>query len=130
MLDQKNMHNFLSEFLPKSFVDNVRIDTNLFWNPELYSDLPCKEKLIFMCTLHTSQTEINAYINRLEKMLESGFKVGIVNYVMYEEQISRYQSFKKTISNLGLPLHPNPLWNSTLSSKLKRLKLIQRLGSQ
>lgn len=45
----------------------------------------------------------------------------MVSYVMYSEQISRYASLKKDFAQLGLPLHPNPLWNSTPSDDLKRL---------
>lgn len=121
MLDRSNMYGFLSELLVKSFVDNVRIDTNLSWNPEAYATLPCKDKLIFMCTLHTTQTNLVDYLNRLRKLLSFGFRVGMVNYVMYGEQVSHFNSLKKTFTEFGVPLHPNPLWNSIPSEDLKRL---------
>jgi hypothetical protein len=121
MIDSKNMFTFLDNFLIESFVDNVRIDTNLFWNPKYYAKLPHKEKLIFMVTLHPSQTKISDFINRLKKLISYEFKVGIINYVMYGEQINQYSSIEKSFSKLGLPLHPNPLWNSIPSEALMRL---------
>lgn len=69
MLDRSNMYSFLNGFLAKSFVDNVRIDTNFSWDPEAYANLPCKEKLIFMCTFHPTQTKVTDYLNRIRQLL-------------------------------------------------------------
>ncbi len=70
MLDVKNMHEFLSIILQKKNVSNIRIDTNLSWNLESYSNLPHKEKVIFMCTFHPSQTQCDTFSTKSNKTLE------------------------------------------------------------
>jgi len=113
MLDQKNMKSFLSLILRKNFMDNIRIDTNLSWNPQTIKNLNNKQKLIFMCTYHPTQTELKDFLYRANLLQNQGFKVGIVNYVMTKNQEKDYTQLKQTFLDNGLILHPNPLWNTT-----------------
>jgi len=119
MLDVKNMRIFLGMLLSRSYIDNVRIDTNMSWNPSHFKDLPNKKKMIFMCTLHPSQTRIDGFISRIKRLKELGFTVGIVNYVMTPEQAPCYEELMTRFKEINLPLHPNPLWNSELNEDIK-----------
>lgn len=109
MIDTVNMHAFLTELLPQNFVENVRIDTNLSWDPKIYADLPSKEKLIFMCSFQPMHTSAESFIERATSLM-TNYKIGMVNYVMYEGQIEQYENLKEKFVAAGLPLHPNPLW--------------------
>lgn len=121
MLDKKNMGKFLKELLPKSFIDNIRIDTNASWNPSNYKDLPNKEKIIFMCTLHPSQTKIDEHISRLKSIQEHGFTIGMVNYVLSPEQSSDYKELAKKYHEIDIPLHTNPLWGSEPAGETRKI---------
>jgi len=122
MLDVKNMNEFLSLLLTKPYINNVRIDTNMSWNPSRFKDLPNKKKLIFNCSLHTSQIKIDSFISKIKKLKELGFPIGIVNYVMTVEQALHYKELMNKLKELNLPLHPNPLYPLTPQS----LKIIAR----
>ena len=112
MLDFKNMKEFLKAVLDKPHIDNIRVDTNLSWNPSLLSGLPNKEKITFMCTFHPTQTTIERMLDHLLRLREVGFQVGIVNYVMTTEQAKQYKKMMERFKKHVFPLHPNPLWGS------------------
>lgn len=121
MIDVKNMRMFLSELLSRRYIDNIRVDTNMSWNPSHFRNLPNKEKMIFMCTLHTSETKIGNFISRVERLRELGFAVGIINYVMIPKQSLPYERLMRKFKDIGLPLHPNPLWDSRPNEDVKRI---------
>lgn len=127
MLDVKNMHEFLSLILLKKNVANVRIDTNLSWNLESYADLPNKEKVIFMCTFHPSQTKCDTFLQRATKLMNGGWIIGIVNYVMTPNQALDYKQLKENFSKNNLVLHPNPLWDFQPTGELAKM-LKEELG--
>jgi len=91
------------------------------WNPSSLEDLSNKEKLIFMCSLHPSQTKIDDFISRVKRLEELGFTIGIVNYVMTSEQASCYKELMNRFKEVNLPLHPNPLWGSKTSKELEKI---------
>lgn len=120
MLDLKNMRNFLSMILTKSYIDNIRIDTNMAWKPHHFKNLPNKEKLIFNCSLHTSQTKIDDFTFRVKRLEKLDFKIGMINYVMNPEQTSHYEELMIKFKEINLLLHPNPLWDYKHSEELEK----------
>ena len=122
MLDAKSMSEFLSLLLTRRYINNVRIDTNMSWSPSRFKELPNKKKLIFNCSLHTSQTKTEVFISKIEELGELGFPIGIVNYIMTAEQALHYEELMNRFKELNVPLHPNPLYPLTSES----LKVIAR----
>ncbi len=92
-------------------VEVIRIDTNAFWDPTPYARLP-RRKLILMCTYHPTEVSEPAFLQRIDRLLSSGFRIGMVNLVMTHEQFERYPLLKDLLARRGVPLHPNPLWDS------------------
>lgn len=121
MLDLNNMIVFLSNLLSRPYINNIRIDTNMFWNPSHLKNLPNKQKLIFMCTLHPSETEIDKFISKIVKLKKLGFTIGIVNYVLTPEQALYYEELMNRFKEVNLPLHTNPLWNTKSNENLKNI---------
>jgi organic radical activating enzyme len=106
-LDRHNFPRFL-KFLTE-FCEVIRIDTNLWWSPEMFDGID-KSKIILMCTFHPSQTKLEPFLNRVKAAKQAGFDIGMVNFVMNDENRHHYEEFKPKFHQLGIPLHPNPLW--------------------
>jgi len=109
MVDRKNMLAFLNQMSGRPSVECIRIDTNLWWNPEQYPGLDLS-KLILMCTFHPSQTDEASYFERIKAVLKAGYKIGMVNYVMDDTNIQTFNDRSRRFRDLGVVLHPNPLW--------------------
>src|SRR5262249_38264530 len=111
MVDVKNMTILLNTLSENPLTECIRIDTNAWWRPEQFADLD-KSKIILMCTFHPSHVTDDEFIDRMLKYLSAGFKIGMVNYVMNEPNVAKFQERQKRFSDFGLVLHPNPLWGS------------------
>ncbi len=109
MVDRKNMLAFLNHMSSKARVECIRIDTNAWWKPEQFADLDTS-KIILMCTFHPSQIDEELFIQRIESFLRAGFKIGMINYVMNVSNIQTFKERSKRFADLGVILHPNPLW--------------------
>lgn len=112
MLDRKNMVPLLQELCGMDGIDNIRIDTNTSWNPEWYNG-SLAPKITFMSTYHPTQTSKETFYAHLDQLQSKGFRIGMVNYVMNSEtSFADYYKIKEELYAKGIPLHPNPLWNS------------------
>jgi hypothetical protein len=110
MIDKRNMVPILSALLELPTLENIRIDTNASWDPAPYDAID-KSKLILMCTFHPTQVEEEVFWERISRLLHAGFRIGMINYVMSRESLSRYAQRRQRAAELGIPLHPNPLWD-------------------
>lgn len=111
MLDRRSMPILLERLIDMPTVQSVRIDTNASWNAKFYEHLS-KDKLAFMCTFHPSQTTPEAFGERVRYLVGNGFNVAMINYVMARENVAQYKQCQKEFAALGIPLNPNPLWDS------------------
>jgi hypothetical protein len=112
MLDRRNMVPLLRGLIALPTLAAVRIDTNAFWDPTPYAGLD-RRKVILMCTYHPTEVSEALFLERIDRLLAAGFRIGMVNLVMTHEQFARYQSLKVMLADRGVPLHPNPLWGAT-----------------
>lgn len=111
MIDRENMAPLLQALTNMPTVECIRIDTNVSWNPKMLKEID-SSKIILMCTYHPSQVSEESFFNHLDQLLSLGFKIGMVNFVMNQDNFHRYNAIKLQMSKRGVPLHPNPLWNS------------------
>lgn len=110
MIDRKMTNKFLNAISALPNTDSIRIDTNAWWRPDQFADLDPR-KIILMCTLHPSQTDIESFIDRLKSYQQAGVTVGMVNYVMDENNKQKYIEIQRRLAEIKIPLHPNPLWD-------------------
>lgn len=110
-IDTKNMPYFLNALTERDYVNTIRMDTNASWNPVKYKGVDTS-KIWLMCTFHPSGVQEDAFIEKIRVLLDHGYKIGMVNYVMYENQVEKFEERMKIFSDMGVPLHPNPLWDS------------------
>jgi hypothetical protein len=111
LIDTGNMNVLLKNLTGKDWINNIRIDTNISWDPEKYSDVD-PSKIWLMCTFHPSQVDDEKYFDKLKHLNANGWKIGMVNYVIYEDQVDLFEERWRQFAELGIPLHPNPLWDS------------------
>ena len=98
------MLNFLTG-LPGT--ECIRIDTNASWNPEAFGELD-RSKIILNCSFHSAEVEEGVFVRNLRRILDGGFHVGMVNYVMVKEHFDRFAERRLIFAKMGVPLNPNP----------------------
>ena len=106
-LDRKSMIPMLNFLSGMEGTECIRIDTNAAWNPEAYRELD-KSKILLNCSFHSSEIEEVLFIRNLQRILDHGFQVGMVNYVMVAEQFDRFAERRQVFAEMGVPLNPNP----------------------
>jgi hypothetical protein len=139
MLDVKSMRIFLNEIIVCDFIKYIRIDTNLSWRSSWFEGIDTK-KVVLMCSLHPSQTDEDAFLKRINEVRSNNYRIGMVNYVMSRDNIKDYMRLKKLLLKVGIPLHPNPLWDyrgvyseedlKLLKSELPTLDYCMRTGQK
>lgn len=137
LIDRKNMPLLLTAFHAMPQVEYIRINTNVAWNLDWYRNVD-KSKIILMCTYHPAQVNEQPFFERVERLLESGFQIGMINYVLTAQQREKYFVYKEKFRKLGVPLHPNPLWDKSgrhsaedmalFASELPTLDYLYRTG--
>jgi hypothetical protein len=124
MVDRKNVLALLNFLSAKKTVECIRIDTNASWKPERYPVLD-RSKIILMCTFHPSHVEETVFMARIRALLDAGFRIGMVNYVMDESNVPLFRERREKFAELGVVLHPNPLWGKGGSYKPADLELMK-----
>ena len=107
MADRKSITALLNGLSAMATVECIRIDSNAYWAPEWFKDLD-RSKLIFNCSFHPEQTSEEEYFNRIHRIVEAGFRIGMVNYVFFGHRIDRFCDYQARLRKLGIPLNPNP----------------------
>jgi len=111
LLDSRAMPVFLQALTSMETLDVVRIDTNASFKPALYSKVDLR-KIALMCTFHPSQVSEERFFRKLDELLDRGFRIAMVNYVMAGDAIGQFERRREQLAEKGIPLHPDPLWNS------------------
>lgn len=124
MIDRNNTVQFLRELSAMPTVECIRIDTNASWDPDAFEKIDLS-KIILMCTYHPGQVSKERFMGRIDRLLDAGFKVGMVNYVMNKENFPMYERVKKQLATRGIPLHPNPLWDAKGQYSAEDLSLLK-----
>jgi hypothetical protein len=126
MVDRRNMLGFLNHISASAAVECIRIDTNLWWRPEQFPGLD-HGKIILMCTFHPSQVEEAVFIERLRAVQRAGLRIGMVNYVLDDDNEKQFEERAKLFAGFGVTLHPNPLWNRRGDYSEAGLALVRRM---
>jgi len=124
LIDKKNMVKLLTAFNEMPEIECVRIDTNASWNVDWYKGLD-KSKIILMCTYHPSQIEEHQFFDAIQKILDNGFHIGMINFVITSETREKYFEYKNTFKKMGVPLHPNPIWDKSGHHKKEDMQFFE-----
>lgn len=61
----------------------------------------------YACTCHPTQTVEDKFFN-----LSMGFQIGMANCVITKDSASNFERLYRILAEKGVPLPPNPIWNS------------------
>jgi hypothetical protein len=78
-----------------------------------------------MCTFHPTQIDEHQFFNNIQNMLDNRFKIGMINFVIASETKEKYFEYKNKFKKMGIPLHPNPIWDKTGQYKKEDLNFFE-----
>lgn len=123
-LDKNNFYELLLGLTSMEKTDNIRIDTNGFWNPEDYSNLPLN-KVYLMMSFHPEQVSLNDFVEKTKRCIDSGFNVAMVTLVMIPEFVPLYFEAKEKFGQIGIKLNPNIPVQLSKDEKEKIIEIIR-----
>ncbi|MDD5069760.1 MAG: 4Fe-4S cluster-binding domain-containing protein [Candidatus Omnitrophica bacterium] len=110
MIDLENMPYFLERICIRDYLSQIRIDTNLSFSLDAYSNIVSKDKIWLMCTYHPCSVKEEVFFSSVIKAQDQGFKIGICNYVITNDNYLNYEPLMRRFLKYDIPLNPNPLW--------------------
>jgi organic radical activating enzyme len=123
-VDRHSMLPLLQFLTSRPGAECIRIDTNAWWHPDTYVGLD-KSRITLMCTFHPSQVSAERFFAKVDALLEAGFQIGMVNYVMTADNLEHYVEFREALGRKNVPLHPNPLWDAAGKYSEEALELLR-----
>lgn len=126
MLDTENMAVFLNIICGKSYLLNLRIDTNFSWDPAKYAHIKNKEKIWLMCTYHPHRAEESVFMRKIIQVAHDGYNIGMVNFVITKDNSALFENMADELHKQHIPLHPNPLWDSKGRYSEEALRLFKK----
>jgi hypothetical protein len=111
LLDHENFAPFLAQVGGLSRLQYMRVDTNGSWDPARYASVPEKVRNFteLNVSFHPTQIDRDRFENRLARILDAGWKVGMINYVLESEQAGDYEKVRDHFrATYGVYVNPNP----------------------
>lgn len=111
-LDAGNMSVLLRELCRRSYIRNIRIDTNASWIPKSFQGVESKEKIWLNCSFHPAYFTLDRFVRRIGEFRAAGFNIGMVNFVLTNANGTRFEELRAALDS-DIPVNPNPLVNPT-----------------
>jgi hypothetical protein len=110
-LDHEGFARFLGAvgLLPQ--LKYMRVDTNGSWAPELYDSVPLevRRNTQLNISFHPTQITLDRFKARFARIVEAGWQVGMINYVMESNQAGQYDAVHEYFQRqYGIYVNPNP----------------------
>jgi hypothetical protein len=89
----------------------VRVDTNGSWAPEKYAAVPIdvRRKVQLNVSFHPTQLALDAFAAKLARILDAGWQVAMINYVMEAGQAGAYAEVRDYFrARHDIYVNPNP----------------------
>jgi organic radical activating enzyme len=132
-LDRRNLHELLAGLLALPNF-HTSLNTNGFWNPDDYSDLPTSRAWLTV-SYHPMQVGFEKYLSNLRRIRAAGFRVAVVNIVLAPENLEAVEPAVQALEADGFFVTPWPMISTGLYCSRKRrsereLDLIERYNTQ
>ena len=123
-LDKVSFHKLLFGLTNMKKVDNIRIDTNAFWNPEDYKDLDLK-KIYLMVSFHPEKVTADDFITKIKSMINYGFQIPMVTIVLLPEFVDLYTNIRNDLAEFGIKVNANIPVQASASDKQRLYEIIK-----
>jgi hypothetical protein len=110
-LDHDGFGRFLTALGALPRLRYLRVDTNGSWSPDRYAQVPpeVRRRVQLNVSFHPTQIKAEQFKARLARILEAGWQVGMVNYVMEAAQAGDYEAIRDELAREhGVYVNPNP----------------------
>jgi hypothetical protein len=110
-LDHENFARFLAGVGALSRLRYIRVDTNGSWDTELYDSVPLeiRKNVQLNVSFHPTQIKFAQFKKRLRRIIDAGWQVGMINYVMEANQAGDYEEVRDYVRREhGIYVNPNP----------------------
>lgn len=110
-LDHDGFPRFLAGVGALPRLRYTRVDTNGSWAPERYDAVPAdvRAKVELNVSFHPTQIALEQFKVRLGRILDRGWQVGMVNYVMEAKQAGDFEEVRDFFDREhGIYVNPNP----------------------
>jgi hypothetical protein len=109
MLDRVPFRALLAHLSAASYVEAVRVDTNLSWRPHEYAPSP---KVKLMASYHPSEVEEQQFFARLDAVLAEGWSVSVGNYVVTQDRVPDLPRVADLFASRGVPINVLPAFGA------------------
>ncbi len=110
-LDHESFAPFLGAIGGFPKLRYMRVDTNGSWDPARYESVPkeIRRATQLNMSFHPTQISLERFDKRLARILDAGWNVGMINYVMEAEQAGDYEKVRDHFRREhGIYANPNP----------------------
>ena len=110
-LDHEGFANFLERVGTLGKLQYLRIDTNGAWDPARFEAVPerVRKATQLNVSFHPTQITLDRFEKRLAKIVEAGWNVGMINYVLEADQAGDYEKLRDHFRDEhGIYVNPNP----------------------
>lgn len=110
-LDHQGFSRFLAGIGALPRLRYTRVDTNGSWSPDRYEGVPreVRERVRLNVSFHPTQIDLDVFARRLGRILDAGWDVAMVNYVMQADQADGYEQARAVLGErYGVYVNPNP----------------------
>ncbi len=110
-LDHDGFGEFLAAVGANPRLRYLRVDTNGSWSPERYEGVPraVRQKIQLNVSFHPTQVELEAFARRIARIVDAGWQVAMINYVMEAGQADAYARIRDRFRDAhDIYVNPNP----------------------
>ena len=108
-LDHESFAPFLAYVARSPKFRYVRVDTNGSWSPDRYEAVPLREKIQLNVSFHPTQITLDAFAKRIARIVDAGWNVAMINYVMEAQQADEYERVRDHFGRAhDIYVNPNP----------------------
>jgi hypothetical protein len=110
-LDHESFSRFLAQVGALPRLRYMRVDTNGSWSPDRYERVPdaIRRNVQLNVSFHPTQITREQFKKRLARIVDAGWQVGMINYVMEARQADDYDAVRDDLQGqFGIYVNPNP----------------------
>lgn len=105
-LDAKNFKPFLEGLTSMIHINNIRIDTNASFSPDIY-DFPGMEKVGLNISFHPNSINLDKFSEKISRIKDAGIKISMVNYVLCPSQLDMFEAVQERMQKLDIFTNAN-----------------------
>lgn len=105
-LDAQNFRPFLEGLTSMRHINNIRIDTNASFNPDIYA-FSGIDKIGLNISFHPASINLEKFSEKVSRIKDAGIKISMVNYVLSPSQLDMFEAVREKMLQLDIFTNAN-----------------------